>query len=400
MRLTDESIRRAKRPTSGQLLLWDDLLSGFGIRLTPTAAAFVVQWRESSGKKPRESLRPRWPHLSVLKARDLARKRLSQVVALREQGGTQELRHAIRSWYERKSETESWRPTYRAKVSALIRHFVEGEPSPLVKLTATTRAAVEALGHKPVGSVTRSDVLHVVDGIKRGAADQFMATLSAFYNDAFDRGVEIPNPARNRLRVTGGRRVRTRTLTPGEFVAIWRAFEKEGDPALGAFALLALTGARRREATQARWSEVNLEAATWTLPPERRKTGRRDPVPFEIHLHPYLVEALRRQPVLVGNPHVFWGRRDKRAFEFSYALRKRLEALQLPDWRLHDVRRFVRSGMGRLGITQTVAEMCLGHVVGSGLVKVYDQHSYASEKVAAWQRWGDYLTGLIKQPQP
>src|SRR5205807_3570237 len=148
---------------------------------------------------------------------------------------------------------------------------------------------IEALGHKPVGSVTRSDVLQVVDGIKRGAADQFMAVLSCFYNDAFDRGVEIPNPARNRLRVTGGRRVRTRTLTEQEFVTIWRAFEAEGDPAFGAFALLAFTGARRREATQARWSEINLEAATWTLPPERRKTGRRDPVPFEIHLHPYLV---------------------------------------------------------------------------------------------------------------
>src|SRR5205085_3934258 len=109
------------------------------------------------------------------------------------------------------------------------------------------------------------------------------------------------------------------------------------------------TGARRREATQARWSEVNLEAATWTLPPERRKTGRRDPVPFEIHLHPAMVAMFRRQPVLEGNDHVFWGRRDKRPFEFSYALRTRLDALQLPNWRLHDVRRFVPSGMARLG---------------------------------------------------
>src|SRR5438552_2457327 len=163
MRLTDESIKRAKRPTSGQVLLWDDLLNGFGVRLTPSATSFIVQWHESSGKKPRESLRPRWPQLGVLKARDLARKRLSQVVALREQGGSQELRHAMRTWFERKSESSSWRPKYRSKVDALIRHFIEGQNSPLVKLSATTRAAIEQLGHRPTASVSRSDVLHVVD---------------------------------------------------------------------------------------------------------------------------------------------------------------------------------------------------------------------------------------------
>jgi integrase len=223
-----------------------------------------------------------------------------------------------------------------------------------------------------------------------------MAVISTFYNDMLDRGLEVMNPARNRLRVVGGRRVRSRTLTDAEFLKIWRALEEEGDPALACFAVLAFTGCRRREATQMRWSELDLEAATWTLPPERRKTGKSDPEPFVIHLHPHLVAALRRQPALEGSPFVFWGRRDRKPWEFHHALMQRLRALGLPEWRRHDVRRYVRSGMARLAVSQMVAELCLGHAAKPGLVAVYDSHSYSSEKASAWKRWGDYLVQLAE----
>lgn len=400
MRLTDDVIRRAKRPTHGQTLLWDDLVSGFGVRLTPNFTSFVVQWRAPDGTKPRESLRPRWPQLSAVPARELARKRLGQVLAYSEATETRELRVVVREWFERKTETASWRSRYRAKVDALIRHYVEGEETQRVKLSAAVRHAIDELGHRPVGKVTRSDVVRVADGLKRGAAEQFLAVLSSFYNDMLDRGVEISNPARNRFRITGGRRVRHRTLTDAEVLKIWRALEKEGDPALAVFAVLAFTGTRRREATQMRHNELDLEAATWTLPPERRKTGESDPHPFTIHLHPHVLEALRRQPVLEGSPFVFWGRRDQRPFEFHHALMQRLHALGIDDWRLHDVRRYVRSGMARLGVSQAVAEMCLGHIAKSGLVAVYDTHRYIDEKRAAWQKWGDHLQALVNKGMP
>jgi integrase len=397
MRLTDDLIRRAKRPTQGQTLLWDDLVAGFGVRLTPNRTSFVVQWREPSGKKPRESLRPRWPQLEAVQARELARKRLSQMLASGETADARELRLVIREWFERKTETAAWRPRYRAKVDALIRLYIESQQSSHVKVSASTRAAIDELGHRPVGQVSRSHVVRVVDGIKRGAADQLMAVISAFYNDMLDRGVDVPNPARNRLRVTGGRRIRHRTLTDVEFLTLWRALEKEGDPALACFAVLAFTGCRRREATQMRWGELDLEAATWTLPAERRKTGGTDPHPFSIHVHPHLVAMLQRQPVLAGNPHVFWGRRDEKPFDFHHALMQRLRALGIEDWRLHDVRRYVRSGMARLGVPQTVGELCLGHAAKPGLVAVYDTHRYDDEKRAAWQKWSDYLQALISK---
>jgi integrase len=393
MRLTDAAIGKRKHPSSGQEFDWDDLVAGFGIRYTPTKASYVVTWREPGGKRPRETLRgARVGAVTVAQARDLARKRLSEVVGNIEAGTAVPLRLAMRTWFERQTELQAWRPRYRAKVDQLIATYIEGQERARVTLTPSARTAIDTLGAKPVGSVQRTDVMRVADAIKRGAADQFMAQISAFYNWSFERGVEVPNPARNRLRVTGGRRVRSRKLNDSEFLTLWKAFKGEGDPNFAAFALLAYTGARRREITGLLHAEVDLDAATITLPPERRKTGKKDPEPFVINLHPAALDTITRQPVLDGSPYVFWGRRDQTVFDFHHSVMTRVKPL-VPDWRFHDLRRYMRSGLAQLGVSQTVAEQCLGHKAG-GLVGVYDQHSYEAEKADAWRRWGDHLAAL------
>jgi integrase len=397
MALTEDLLKQHPRPKSGQLFAWDDLVAGFGVRFTPSATAFIVQWRDSSGAKRRETLK-RWPGCTVKDARNLARLKLSQAVASRATGADVPLRLAMRSWFERKTQVAKWRPRYRSKVDAIVSTYIEGVENPRVRLTPTAQRAIDLLGRKPVSSVTRSDVLAVADSIKPGIAEQFLAILSSAFNDFYEREWVAGNPARNRLRVTGGRRVRHRTPTEKEFLALWKAFEAEGDPAFGAFALLAFTGCRRREVTQVPHHELDLDAAKWTLPASRRKTGKKDPEPFEIHLHRYVIDVLRRQPVLEGSPFVFWGRRDRKPFDFQNALVARVrDRSKVEDLRLHDIRRFVRSGMGRLGISQAVAEMCLGHIAKSGLVKVYDSHTYVDEKKEAWQRWGDHLLTVIEK---
>lgn len=398
MRVTREQIERHARPQSGQTFLWDDLVAGFGVRFTPTAVAFVVQWRESSGRKPRATI-GRYPAMSPDEARDRARQRLAEAVGSKTTGGDQQLRLALRSWYERESEVKAWRPRYRSKVDAIIATYVEGIDNPRVKLTPTARKCIDALGRKSVAAVTRTDILSVADRIKPGTAEQFLAVLSSFFNGhAFEREWVTGNPARNRLKVTGGRRIRRRRLEDAEFLKLWRAIEGEGDPASGAFLLLALTGCRRREITQLQWEEVDLDLATITLQPERRKTGRKDPEPFVVDLHPLAVEILQRQPQLEGSPFVFWGRRDRRPFDFHSALMTRMKATaKVADWRIHDLRRYMRSGLGRLGVSQTVAELCLGHLgAKGGLVGVYDAHNYGQEKCEAWVKWGDHLAEIVR----
>jgi len=398
MRLTDDFIRKFKRPRTGQVLEFDDLVSGFGVRFTPNVTSFVVQWRTREGRKPRETLggSRRWPRITCAEARDLARQRLGEMLGRAAHGGDVPLRLSMRSWYERQVVLNSWRPRYAHKVDAILRRYFEGDENSQAGLSPTAIAAVHALGRKPVSGVERADVMAVVKAIKPGIGEQFMAIGSSFYNRILEEGINCPNPFRNRLRVTGGRRVRHRTPTEKELLALWRGFEAEGDPAFAAFQLLVLTGGRLREVTRMQWDEIDLDAATWTLPAERRKTGRQDPEPFVITLHPLAISVLKRQPMLEGNPHVFWGRRDKRPFEFSHSLIDRLRAsVKVSDWRLHDIRRVVRSGMAKQGVTQVVAELCLGHItVRSGIVGVYDTHTYTVEKAAAWAAWGDRVCEL------
>ena len=61
----------------------------------------------------------------------------------------------------------------------------------------------------------------------------------------------------------------------------------------------------------------------------------------------------------------------------------------IPDWHLHDMRRTVATGMERLGIMRPVIEAVLGHVgERSGIIGVYQTHSYDTEKQQALEILG------------
>ena len=80
--------------------------------------------------------------------------------------------------------------------------------------------------------------------------------------------------------------------------------------------------------------------------------------------------------------------------------KRRLDALlpsDMPPWRLHDLRRTVASGMARLGINLPVIEKVLNHSSGSfaGIVSVYQKHSFADEKRAALDAWGQHVERLV-----
>ena len=81
--------------------------------------------------------------------------------------------------------------------------------------------------------------------------------------------------------------------------------------------------------------------------------------------------------------------------------KRRLDALLPADisaWRLHDLRRTAASGMARLGINLPVIEKVLNHASGSfaGIVGVYQRHTFADEKRAALQAWGNVVAALIE----
>jgi len=69
------------------------------------------------------------------------------------------------------------------------------------------------------------------------------------------------------------------------------------------------------------------------------------------------------------------------------------DAISIPSWRLHDLRRTVASGLQRLGVALPVTEKVLNHVSGSfgGIVGVYQRHALTEEKRAPLEAWARLL---------
>lgn len=77
-----------------------------------------------------------------------------------------------------------------------------------------------------------------------------------------------------------------------------------------AFEFLILTAARTSEVLEARWSEIDLEQAAWTIPAVRMKAGREHRVP----LPPRCIEVLEKAKLLAaGSDFVFPGRSGKKS---------------------------------------------------------------------------------------
>jgi hypothetical protein len=69
----------------------------------------------------------------------------------------------------------------------------------------------------------------------------------------------------------------------------------------------------------------------------------------------------------------------------------------IAEWRIHDIRRTVATGLQRLGVRQEVTEAVLNHASGkiTGIAAIYSRHDYAAEKREALERWAEEVQRII-----
>ena len=79
------------------------------------------------------------------------------------------------------------------------------------------------------------------------------------------------------------------------------AADAEGYPFGDALKLLVLTGQRRGEVAEMRWSEIDLQRGLWSIPAERTKNGRAHEVPLSL---PALT-ILKSVPHFLNSDYVF-----------------------------------------------------------------------------------------------
>jgi integrase len=270
---------------------------------------------------------------------------------------------------------------------------------------ATVRAAVYHFGtlwaplrNRPIAAIGRSDVAarlgEIAKAHGRVTAARARGNLSTMYAWAMKEGLCEANPVAATNDPSDGIKPRERVLDDGEIKAIWHACR---DDDFGRVVrLLILTGCRRGEIGGLRWSEINLDTGALAIPGARTKSHKR----LELTLPPAAVDIVRSVPRRDGD-HVF-GRCGTGFVGWSYPLSQlnlriaQVEGKPLAQWSPHDLRRTVRTGLGRLGVRPDIAERCVGHHRSSTVEAVYDKYRYAPEIAAALIRWSEHVMALIE----
>ena len=129
--------------------------------------------------------------------------------------------------------------------------------------------------------------------------------------------------------------------------------------------LIALTAVRAGEARGARWDEIDMDAATWTIPASRMKAGRE----FAVPLSTGALDVLQRARALSGeSPFVFPSRSGGLLpVKAPGRVLRRSGVASTP----HGFRSSARSWMAETGVPAEVAEACLAHVPRSQIVQAY-----------------------------
>ena len=259
------------------------------------------------------------------------------------------------------------------------------------------RRPVEGLDRRAIGG----RLVEIEKESGPAAANRVRASLSTYFMWLARAGYVDTNPVAftNKAVETGAR---GHVPSDDELRAIWRALLP--DDHYGAIVrLLLLTGARRDEIGSLRWSEVDLEDATITLPPARTKNRREHVIPLsERALALLAVPPRRTGPDGAPRDHVF-GNGSERGFQGWSKSKAELDARiaeaghHVKGWVLHDFRRALSTALHeRFNVAPHVVEAILGHVSGhkAGVAGVYNKAAYLEERATALERWSAHIMEL------
>jgi integrase len=378
--LTDKGIAAVKVPTRGQLEVFDLGYPGLALRVSLGGAKSFVLFYRHRNKLSRVTL-GRWPEVSLADARERWRKTREAVAKGEDPAPRPDkpnalaFEHVVEEWLRRDVA-----PRNKAASARRVGQLVEFDMLP-------------AWRGRHIGDITSKDVIAVLDAITdRGAvvkARRVYAHLHRMFKWCKGRGLVVNHPMEG-MEKPGSEKSRERALTDAELTAVWHSCD--AGPFGNIVKMLILTGARREEIGQLKWSEIQGDQIY--LEGNRTKNG----LPHIIPLTKPALDLLASVPRIVGHEHVFTAGDDKPVSGWSRAKSRLDKASGVKEWRVHDLRRTLAVGMQKLGIGLQVVESILGHTAGSraGIVGVYQTHNFAREKREALDAWSAYVFGLLR----
>lgn len=146
-----------------------------------------------------------------------------------------------------------------------------------------------------------------------------------------------------------------------------------------------LTAARSGEVRGATWSEIDLDAATWTIPGERMKAGNLHRVPLSA---PALA-LLRALPRMAGTDLLFPGHRGQPLSDMTLlAVMKRMKAPAVP----HGFRSTFRDWAAeRTSYAGELAEAALAHTIGNKVEAAYRRGDLFAKRARMMEDWARFI---------
>jgi len=276
------------------------------------------------------------------------------------------------------------------------------------------------IGNLPANEVEPDDIRAVLAPIKKRKkmvlANRVRAYLSAAFNygirwkdkNEYTRMVRFDikmNPVSSVDKPLKKEAPGERTLSEKEVKKLWAAMgnkKKMPQPTgLVLRLILATSGQRVEEVLQAPWSEFDLKAGLWELPPERTKKGRAHVVP----LSKLATDELKALHEITGeSDYLFPAGRGAdgpmRTDSLGYAIRRFCKDGKFERFTARDLRRTVKTMMGKAGTSKATRHRLQNHKLSDTSSKHYDRYDYLAEKRAAVAIWESMLSAMIEGKKP
>jgi integrase len=156
-----------------------------------------------------------------------------------------------------------------------------------------------------------------------------------------------------------------------------------------ALELLILTAVRTGEIISARREEFDLDAIdpTWTVPPEKTKTGKRTGKPHIVPLSEQAVACLRKSEIVPGR--LVFPTHNRALWRLTKRIRN--------DVSVHGFRSTFSTWASEMTDYPTeVREAALDHLVGNDVERAYRRTSWLDKRRALLRDWSDWCDGKVE----
>ena len=404
--LTEARIKAITPPEKGQRIIYDDhkdAPKGFGLRTTASGTKSFILRYFVGGKERRMTIGEWGPNTWSLAA---ARKQAGEFKKQVDRGSD--------ILAERRRERRE--PTVAEAIEDYCNAHVDKLASGRAVRSTLERYLAKELGKDKLRDVRRRDVIAVIEAVARTRARQaglLLTYTKLLFAWAEDRELIDANPAATIKPRTVDRRLsarqRARVLDTEEVKAFWEQADTCGMHRLTALCLkfILVTGQRPGEVVG--MHEREIKDRVWTIPAERRgKTNTAHVVPLTSTAIALLDQArkevrrLSRRRKVKPSGYLFETRPggypavnalDRAVRRYARQLANK-EVETWGNWTPHDLRRTMRTGLSAAGVSETVAELVIGHT-RKGIAAVYDLHRFDAEKRSALEAWERRLDRIL-----